>query len=291
MKKSIFIILVFCFSTALFSQSGYPLIQEGNSWNVLAAGVFPFFDTVYSTITYKITGDTILNSVLYKKLYESGEEFPDQWALWGFMREDSTGKAWYKEHGGGEDFLLYNFSANQGDELQIGMYEPVTLLVDSITTINIDGSDRSKLWLSCNENPYYTETWIEGIGSDKGIVWSGSAYIVGGFYRLLCLSENDELVFVNPEYDDCYINTVGMPEMIKIPFEIFPNPAKNFLNITSNTNFTFSSIQITDLSGKIVASYDGHPDQIDISSIPAGMYFIIAECESGMFTRKVFISK
>ena len=92
MKKSVLIILVFCFSTNLFSQSGYSLLQEGNSWNVLAAGVFPFLDTVYSTITYKISGDTIMNSVPYKKLYESMDEVPGVLFPHGFIREDSAGK-------------------------------------------------------------------------------------------------------------------------------------------------------------------------------------------------------
>ena len=289
MKKFLPFILAFFLSASVFSQSEYPLLEEDNSWNVLAAGIFPFWDTVYSTLTYKISGDTLLNSVLYKKLYESGEEFPDLWALWGFMREDSFGKVWYKENGSGEDFLLYDLSANTGEELQIGMYEPVTLLVDSITTVNIKGTDRKKFWLSCAENPYYSETWTEGIGSDKGIVWSGSAYIVGGFYRLLCMSQDDQLIFINPEYGDCYINTVGMPELLEIPFEIYPNPAENYIYFRSNGNSVFSSVRITDMTGKTIKTFDPS-DRLDISSIPAGMYYIIAECESGLFTRKICIS-
>ena len=64
-------------------QDYHSLLVEGNIWNVLSAGLMPPWppDTVYQTETYKVSGDTVINSVSYKKLYSSMEEFPVTWYL------------------------------------------------------------------------------------------------------------------------------------------------------------------------------------------------------------------
>jgi hypothetical protein len=291
MKKSFIFFLVFCSSLSALSQTNYPLIEEDNSWNVLCAGIFPFFDTVYSTVSYKLSGDTSLNTVSYKKLYESWEETPGVWNLCGFMREDSSGKVWLKMIAEEEELLMYDFSIGEGDEVQVGMDWPVTLLVDSITLISIEGSGRQKFWFSSTDNPYYQETWIEGIGSDKGIIWSGSAMIVGGFYELLCMSKSDELIYLNPEYNDCYINTVGLHEISSTSVEIYPIPAKQFLYINKTENIRLISISIIDLSGKIIQSFTDHLNCLDIHSLLPGIYFLKVDYEGGKFVKKVLIER
>ena len=45
------------------------------------------------------------------------------------------------------------------------------------------------------------ETWIEGIGSEYGLLGTGSRFLVGGAYDLLCYYEEEYLVWQNPEFD------------------------------------------------------------------------------------------
>ena len=96
MKKisSFFVFMIITFS--VFSQDYHPLIQEGNTWNVLIVNGYNTFDTTHYTNTYQFRGDTIIDSKTYKKLYESAEKYPVNWNLRYFMREDTDKKVWLR---------------------------------------------------------------------------------------------------------------------------------------------------------------------------------------------------
>jgi hypothetical protein len=53
--------------------------------------------------------------------------------------------------------------------------------------------------------------------------------------------------------------------------EIFPNPASKTLNIKNINTF---DISITDTTGKIIYKIDNAPNNIDISNLNSGMYFL-----------------
>jgi hypothetical protein len=205
------------------------------------------------------------------------------------MREDTTGKVWLKMTANDEEFLMYDFSIITGDTVQVGKDDPVDLLVDSITTVIINGIDHQKYWFTCFTNEYYHEYWIEGIGSNQGIVWSGSAMIVGGFFRLLCKSKNEVLYYMNPDYSSCYINTVGIDENVSNSIEIYPVPAKDILFIDNFKNFELISIIVADLSGRIVKVFNKNLSCLDISSIPKGIYLIKVTYNGGEFVKKILI--
>ncbi|RLD49598.1 MAG: hypothetical protein DRJ05_20750, partial [Bacteroidetes bacterium] len=64
-------------------------------------------------------------------------------------------------------------------------------------------------------------------------------------------------------------------------FKVFPNPAKNILNIIQNrnTNWPQLSISITDLSGRVVVneqlnSVASKQYQVNIADLQNGIYFI-----------------
>lgn len=54
---------------------------------------------------------------------------------------------------------------------------------------------------------------------------------------------------------------------------VYPNPAKSILNFTNPQNFDFSSIAIYDIAGKEYKIKTSN-NQIDISSLQAGVYFV-----------------
>ncbi len=273
-----------------FSQNYYPLIEENRTWNVISVvlvGPYPW-DTTYSTFTYEFTGDTTIDSHTYLKLYESNEEFPTNWNLWCFMREDDDKRIWYRRESDDEEMLMYDFSVEEGDSVLIGLFEPVYLYVDSINEITINQTDRKKYWLSCKTMPEYSETWIEGIGSNKGICWGGSVYIVGGWYWFLCMSENEELVYMNPNYESCYLIT-GISEIDKPIIQIYPNPVKSLLKIENNKNIEIESISLTNINGQIIRQFDTRKTQLDISEIASGLYFLKISYENGKLIEKVII--
>ena len=90
-----------------------------------------------------------------------------------------------------DTLLLYDFTLDVGDIFQSG-YTPYDLeVIDSDTIILLNGAKRRTWTLSCIENPENTLTWIEGIGTDYGMLWPAN-FCLGGFWRhktflLLCL--------------------------------------------------------------------------------------------------------
>ncbi|MGO3182472.1 MAG: T9SS type A sorting domain-containing protein [Aequorivita sp.] len=68
--------------------------------------------------------------------------------------------------------------------------------------------------------------------------------------------------------------------------KIYPNPARNKLIIQSTTD-DFESISITDVNGRIVFSMKHHiSNEIDISALKAGMYFLHLQSSEGNITKK-----
>jgi hypothetical protein len=287
MKKITFLMLFSIWASMTFSQNYFPLIEENRTWNVISVilvGPYPW-DTTYSTLTYEFSGDTTIDSQTYLKLYESEEENPVNWNLCCYMREENK-KVWLKSDPESPEILMYDFNANQGDTLMIGLQAPLEpLVVDSIGVTEIDGTNRIKYYLSYYE---YTETWIDGIGSSKGICWSGSSTIVGGWYRFLCMSENGELVYRNPNYESCYLITIikNTDEPI---IKIYPNPAQNLLRIENIMNIEIKSISLTNTAGQIIKQFDSGETQLDVTNINSGLYFLKIAYKKGVLVEKIMI--
>ncbi len=273
-----------------FSQDYYPLIEENKTWNVISVIlVGPYqWDTTYSTITYEFSGDTIIDSQTYLKLYESNEEFPANWNLWCYMREDNDKRIWYRRDSDDDEMLMYDFSVEAGDSVLVGLFEPVYLTIDSINTIYINQADRKKYWLSCKTMPEYRETWFEGVGSNKGLCWGSSVYIVGGWCWFLCMSENEELIYMNPNYEACYLIT-EINEIDKPTIKIYPNPVKNLFRIENIKNIEIESISLTNINGQIIKRFDSRKTQLDISEITSGLYFLKISYKNGELTKKIMI--
>jgi hypothetical protein len=287
MKKAIIVVLFTLITGMTYSQDYYPLVVEDNTWNVMAVGLFPYWDTAFSTVTYKLSGDTVINSLTYKKMLSSWEEIPVNWNLYGFMREDDNRQVWLKTEFVTQEFLMYDFLAEQGDTVTVGLQTPVNLIVDSITSVTVSGTERYKFWLSGIEYTGYHETWIEGIGSDKGIVWSGSAGLTGGYYVLLCMSNNGEQIYMNPDYNFCYINTVSIDENIGESIQIYPIPATNSLKFNNINNLDIISISIIDFSGRVIRDFEANSSVVDISTLNSGIYFLRIKTENGEILKKV----
>jgi hypothetical protein len=75
-------------------------------------------------------------------------------------------------------------------------------------------------------------------------------------------------------------------------FSVFPNPAKNNLQIdVVNLNGNSFETQITDLTGKIIYSknLNANNNNVDVSALPKGMYFISFKNEDFNYTQKLIL--
>jgi len=279
-------------------QPYHPLVQEGKVWSdVFVEG--PIWNYQFTTAKTTLYGDTIINGVSYKKIYVSRKEypkFPQDWVLKGFIREDENKRVWEKKNATTVETLLYDFSLQIGDTVpaEIGFQEFPPIIVENITykTMN-NGAERKVLHLSslCYGSPNHKEFWIEGIGSSLGVLEPITGELIGGFTRLLCLHENEELIFNdNPWFGKCYLDNLGINAFDK-QINIFPNPANNVIFIENTDNLDFYSISILNIQGQTVREYDVTSTQLDVSDITSGIYFIKFSTSRGEVVKKIIINR
>jgi len=179
---------------ALYAQEDYkPLLKEGRTWNHTLVNISREYDK-----SLTIWGDTIIGGNVWKKVY-NGSLYEKA------LREDGR-KVYELAKGKPADSqqLLFDFGLQVGDRQYSALYENDVryLEVMSIEYINSGGKDYRVLKLNqvinssgetaSSDNCY----WIEGIGSDCGIVqpcqW---ADITGYTCQLKSCYDNDECIF------------------------------------------------------------------------------------------------
>jgi hypothetical protein len=146
---------------------------------------------IYSNASHVTGEDTIVHSILYKKLYYNND-FSQ--CLFGFIREDtSQRKVYFQDVWDSAEVVLYDFSMLVGDSISIdfisglGAYWPSgTYRLDSITNISINAVSRNAYHLNCiSQLSNHTLTWIEGIGNLADLVYPYSSNFGDGMFALI----------------------------------------------------------------------------------------------------------
>ena len=77
---------------------------------------------------------------------------------------------------------------------------------------------------------------------------------------------------------------IGVPRVDKSNFTIYPNPSSSNIFITG---VNVRNIQVLDLMGKVVLTQDSPSNELNIESLPAGMYMINALSDKGLVVQKI----
>jgi hypothetical protein len=77
---------------------------------------------------------------------------------------------------------------------------------------------------------------------------------------------------------------IGVPRVDKSNFTIYPNPSSSNIFITG---VNVRNIQVLDLMGKVVLIQDTPSNELNIESLPAGMYMINALSDRGLVVQKI----
>lgn len=72
-------------------------------------------------------------------------------------------------------------------------------------------------------------------------------------------------------------------------FSLSPNPADNLIQLQMNTNMPITQIELLDIQGKIVRTYDKNIRQLKIHNIPQGVYFVKVYSTKNHLTRKIIV--
>lgn len=136
------------------------------------------------------------------KLMKSTDENHTYWVDAGYMYS-YNGKVYYFRNADDEHVLLYDFTLEEGDEFYVDALQ-TNLVVDSVGSMTVGNSQRKTLFLSTTGHQV---VWCEGIGSLSGLLNNyGDIMFNGDSEVLLCVQNNDETIYHNPHYDECYIS-------------------------------------------------------------------------------------
>jgi hypothetical protein len=226
MKNLILLILITIFINISIckSQSQNSFAKDYKTWNI-----YEFYKTTKEhreTYQIKLKGDTIINDLKYFLVFHGTDLTEDvNWIRLGFIREDTAQKVFFLYNE--QEYLLYDFSVKVGDTLEIyntymripgrAINEHCKLIVSEVDSVFIK-KQRKRIILHQICNSSAKSVWIEGIGDLKGIFHSSLENSVcydvgvakhnmgGALFRLLCVYENDTLIYKNPRFDKCIIN-------------------------------------------------------------------------------------
>lgn len=269
-----------------FSQYA-PTLKENCEWYTHS-----WFEFSYNE-TFQIIGDSTINDTTYKKIgsYPTGT-IPTFYNI-NLVREDINSRKIYRR-ANGIDYLMYDFSLQQGDTFTIKRMDGGSLhklVLDSITntlfnnTVNFLETDIENMRVYYFHDPASTYidnvVWIEGIGSLTGLIYSDQSWN-GGIWgeTLLChYNENSirdfhYIYYEEPSPCESYLSSNGNLETQNL-VKISPNPSTDGLYRVEGQNI--KSIEVFNSSGNKVLflSSDIRDNSgINLSTYPAGMYFI-----------------
>jgi len=294
-----------------------------NPLNIIAQEYLPLpvEDAVWSITYQKITlaGDTVINDVLYSKIMGHDmyhELTPSKLIYFGALRQDlCQGKVWAIWKDEQEESLLYDFSVELDQEVTVrslhfeNNYQKIITVLKaiSISSVLIDSVFRKTITFSLKEyhydgekqsvkNLWWDEVWIEGIGSNYGLLYSGPGMEpYWPWYscpRLLCFKVNDHLVYSSDEV--CF--STGLNGIDEVDgkaddgLKVVPSFVDDVFSIRSTHDF--SEIAIYNISGQIVFTH--HFDypvldfQMSINDWKNGFYIIKVSEKNRIQTIKFF---
>ena len=195
--------------------------------------------------------------------------------------------------------VLYDYEAEVGDywEIIVGT-RPIDMHVDAVEEIEYEGRTYRMLRVSDPEDLFSGDI-VCGIGHltsffPERLMNTGDGLRVEG---LRCYWVENELVFKygDEDCDAIYSEVHGVdedsPSMGSGTFAVYPNPTNGVLFVETRliASLPDQTYRITNLMGQTVLSGNINADnqQIDVSSLPKGMYFITVADE----TRKFVVNK
>ena len=267
---------------------GYPFI--GTEW-------YYEIQNENGTITYQhleYAGDTTVNHkevvviIRTNTLYDKGERNE---VTREYVYEENGIVYWWNESL--QEFtVLYDFGAEVGDkwEIKVGT-ESLTMHVDAVEHREYDGRIFKILQVS-DDQDLFSGTIVCGIGHlssffPERLMTRGKNYRVEG---IRCFWREGELFFKYGEEDCDAVYKVyhnGLEDHEDDVFAVYPNPTDGvlFVETRHGTSLPTQTYRITNLMGQILMSgqITAETQQIDVSNLQKGMYFITFAGETRKF--------
>jgi hypothetical protein len=132
---------------------------------------------------------------------------------------------------------------------------------------------------ACNGNEIHC---FQGSDQVEGLI-PGETYILRAFQR------QNEMFHPYAFFDIWVDNTLGIEDQsLENTINIYPNPVRDYINISIPDHQTITAIQCYDLMGKQIFN-STYKEQINVSHLKSGLYLLKIETLSGSFIKKIII--
>jgi hypothetical protein len=265
MKKLIFLFAILISGISAYSQNenienarwvnGYYQLEKINP-NV------QFYQYVLKSTTKYCTSaqDTLINTQEYLQLFNCSAAINYRGALrvagqkWYFVAKDSTA-----------EMLLYDFGLALGDTLKNPFFTETArynsfgwpLVVTLVDTITVFGANYKRIQFD------YNLSWVEGVGSPRGLLWDNFANISSFQQALECFNQADSLQFsaATASYQPDSLNTacpLNLPiapgKRVVEKLQVYPNPAKDHLWLEWGAFSGSYAVEILTLDGRVLST-------------------------------------
>jgi len=201
--RTLFILLLSTLYLLPQAQNNYELTVPGKEWRVLSYDLYVYaVANVSDNITETIGEPEYIDGVKYFPVYRVADNGSVQYHP-GYLREDTlTGKVYFYDHHEDEEGLLYDFGTVEGETVTINNcftdYGSATMQCSHIDSTLINGEYKKVFHFG-------NITWIEGVGSLFGLLYSEISGYPGGGHELLCCSYNDIQLYQNEIHNACQV--------------------------------------------------------------------------------------
>jgi hypothetical protein len=299
MKKPLLIIFILtCFSAKSQTSVYHPFPDSNAIWNVSSQGCCwsdcpppptpnPVIDDF--NFSYYINGDTVINSTLYHKVYQSGTvhhhcsfgNYVDYWEsfsnYYAAIRQDTALRKVYVRDNSPER-VLYDFNLSVGDSIEN------CTAVTSIDSILIGSTYRKRL----NIDGAFPYSIIEGIGSTSGLFEPLCPFEYWG--TLVCFSQNGVTLYPDT-LTECELITESSSAHAYKSIALSPNPFHVSTILYLKKAFKPGVLKIYSTLGSLVKEQiiTSENTVITREGLSNGIYFVVVKDGENEWRGKVVV--
>lgn len=148
-----------------------------------------------------------------------------------------------------------------------------TVLGVSVNPTLVAGFVYPKVWTQ------YTYT-VSGLAGPTAVKFAFRYFVTNGGPA----GDNSDIIGIDTFSVD---RTLSTTDFFKNNFSIYPNPANNVVTVSKNNTAEISSINITDINGRIVKEVVNGLTTINVSDLNTGVYFLKVISNEGVGTTKL----
>jgi len=249
--------------------NAHQFVSERNLWYVVSSFDTPPYN-ISNIYTFSDSDSLVFNADIndyrrYRELLIINDEDKPIHTKILFREEGNQVYTWALP----TDELVYDFSMNVGDTIHYDQFDDVDYIVSAKDSIELlDGSKRIAMNMGC----YTDVNWIQGIGSFNGPFEPWYCCQIEYLNYISCFYRDGVQLYKNPWYDECF--SVDTEDIALNNIVLYPNPASYSITISGIPEGKYT-YRILNTQGQLVRSNTlQKEDNIDVSDLPSGMYFV-----------------